>query len=154
MRVILSAVFLTCFMTTVAFGQETKSNDLDFKALIDRYSSAWSSLDPNNAAPLYAKDTDLVFYDIAPLKYTGWSDYDQGVRKVLGGFEALKLTANSDLKITRRANIVWTTVTYHLLAKLKSGGPMELDVRQTAIWEKRNGKWLIVHEHFSAPLPG
>jgi ketosteroid isomerase-like protein len=154
MRVILAAAFLMCFMTTVAFGQETKSNDLDFKALIDRYCSAWSSLDPNNAAPLYAKDADLVFYDIAPLKYSGWAEYDQGVRKVLGGFETLKLTPNSDLKVTRRGNIAWTTVTHHLSAKLKGGGPMESDVRQTAIWEKRSGKWLIVHEHFSAPLPG
>jgi len=154
MRVILAAAFLTCFMTTVAFGQETKSNDLEFKALIDRYSSAWSSLDPNNAAPLYAKDADLVFYDIAPLKYSGWAEYDQGVRKVLGGFETLKLTPNNDLKVTRRGNIAWTTVTHHLSAKLKGGGPMESDVRQTVIWEKRNGKWLIVHEHFSAPMPG
>jgi ketosteroid isomerase-like protein len=154
MRVILAAAFLTYFMTTVAFGQKTKSNDLEFKELIDRYSSAWSSLDPSNAAPLYAKDPDLVFYDIAPLKYAGWAEYDQGVRKVLGGFETLKLTPNNDLKVTRRGNIAWTTVTHHLSAKLKGGNAMESDVRQTAIWERRGGKWLIVHEHFSAPLPG
>jgi len=154
MRLILAAAFLACIITTLAFGQKTNSNDLEFKTLIDRYSSAWSSLDPNNAAPLYAKDADLVFYDIAPLKYTGWADYDQGVRKVFSGFETLKLAPNNDLKVTRRGNVAWTTVTYRLSAKLKSGGPIESDVRHTAIWEKRNGKWAIVHEHFSAPLPG
>jgi ketosteroid isomerase-like protein len=31
---------------------------------------------------------------------------------------------------------------------------MEVDGRHTAIWEKRGAKWLIVHEHVSAPLPG
>jgi len=154
MRLILTAALLTCLTTTVAFGQKAKSNDVEFKALIDRYYSAWSSLDPNKAAPLYAKDADLVFYDIAPLKYTGWTEYDQGVRKIFSGFETLKVTPNSDLKVTRRGNIAWTTVTFHISAKLKSGSPMEAEGRHTVIWERRYGKWLIVHEHFSAPLPG
>jgi ketosteroid isomerase-like protein len=35
---------------------------------------------------------------------------------------------------------------------MKDGKAMDLDVRHTAIWEKRGGKWLIVHEHVSAPL--
>jgi ketosteroid isomerase-like protein len=154
MRLILAAALLTCSLTTVVFGQKANSNDLQFKTLIDRYSSAWSSLNPDNAAPLYAKNADLVFYDIAPLKYTGWAEYDQGVRKVLGGFESLKLTPNNDLKVARRGNIAWTTVTFHLSAKQKGGAQMEMDCRHTAIWEKRGGKWLIVHEHFSAPLQG
>jgi ketosteroid isomerase-like protein len=143
-----------CFVTPVAFGQKTKSDDREFKTLIDRYYSAWTSLDPNNAAPLYAKDADLVFYDIAPLKYTGWAEYDQGVRKMFSGFESLKLTANNDLSVTRRGNVAWTSVTFHISAKLKNGSPMEADGRHTVIWERRDGKWLIVHEHVSAPLPG
>jgi ketosteroid isomerase-like protein len=47
-----------------------------------------------------------------------------------------------------------TTVTFHLSAKPKAGGAMAIDCRHTAIWEKRGGKRLIVHEHLSAPLPG
>jgi ketosteroid isomerase-like protein len=65
-----------------------------------------------------------------------------------------KLTPNDDLKVTQRGTIVWTTVTSHLSATPKAGGAIELDCRRTAIWEKRGGKWLIVHEHISTPLPG
>jgi len=36
---------------------------------------------------------------------------------------------------------------------LKIGTAMEIDCRHTAIWEKLRGKWLIVHEHVSAPIP-
>jgi len=155
MKLIFAAALLMCLVTPVAFGQKvSKNNDAEFKTLTDRYFTAWSSLNPDNAAPLYAKDADLIFYDIAPLKYTGWAEYNKGVRNVLGGFESLNLTPNSDLKVTRRGNIAWTTVTFHLSAKQKGGGQMELDGRHTAIWERRGGKWLIVHEHFSAPLPG
>lgn len=155
MKLIFAAALLACLMSPVVFGQPAnKNNDGEFKTLIERYFAAWSSLNPDNAAPLYAKNPDLVFYDIAPLKYTGWAEYDKGVRNVLGGFESLKLTPNSDLKVTRRGNVAWTTVTFHLSAKQKGGGQMEMDGRHTAIWEKRGGKWLIVHEHFSAPLQG
>ena len=156
MKLILAVASLTliCLATTIASSQKSSNtNDAEFKTLIDRYYAAWSSLNPDNAAPFYAKDADLVFYDIAPLKYAGWAEYDKGVRFMIAGFETGKLTHNSDLKVTRRGNIVWTSVTFHLSAKLKSGGQMEMEGRHTAIWEKRGGKWLIVHEHVSAPLP-
>jgi hypothetical protein len=34
----------------------------------------------------------------------------------------------------------------------KIGEAVELDARHATIWEARGGKWLIVDEHFSAPL--
>jgi ketosteroid isomerase-like protein len=76
-----------------------------------------------------------------------------GVQKNLfDGMVSGALTAKDDLKVNRRGNVAWTTVTGHLSAKMKDGKAMELDIRHTAIWEKRGGKWLIVHEHVSAPL--
>ncbi|HLG13249.1 MAG TPA: nuclear transport factor 2 family protein [Blastocatellia bacterium] len=126
-----------------------------FKALIDRYYAAWNTLNPDNAAQFYAKDADLVFYDIAPLEYKGWSEYKAGVMTAFfNNMTSGKLTPNDDLKVTRRGNVAWTTLTFHLSAKPKAGGAMELDARHTAIWERRGGKWLIVHEHISTPLPG
>jgi len=64
-----------------------------------------------------------------------------------------KLTPNDDLKITRRGDVAWMTLTFHLSFALKTGTAMEIDCRHTAIWEKLRGKWLIVHEHVSAPIP-
>lgn len=131
------------------------ASEAEFKALLDQYYAAWSTLNPDNAARFYAKDADLVFYDLAPLKYKGWGEYKTGVIKAFTETMASgKLTPKDDLKVNQRGNVVWTTVTFHLSAQPKAGGAMELDCRHTAIWEKRGGKWLIVHEHLSAPLPG
>jgi len=130
-----------------------QSAEAEFKDLIDRYYAAWSSMNAESAAQFYAKDADLVFYDIAPLKYNGWAEYKEGVKAFFDTVTNSKLTPKSDLKVTRRGNIAWTTVTFHLTGALKAGGSMELDARHTAIWENRGGKWLIVHEHVSAPLP-
>ena len=151
--------WMACFLLSppFTFGQSAAktrnaSSQMNFQKLIDRYYAAWNTGDPEKAAPLYAKDPDLVFYDIAPLKYTGWADYDKGVRVVLGSFATMKITPYPDMRVTRHGSIAWTTVTFHLSGKKKTGESVELDGRHTVIWELRGGHWLIVHEHFSAPL--
>lgn len=129
--------------------------EAEFRTMIDQYYTAWSTLDPDKAAKYYAKDADLIFFDVAPLKYNGWGEYRAGVMKAFTEtMSSGKLTPNADLKITQRGTVVWTTLTFHLSATPKTGSAMEVECRHTAIWEKRGGKWLIVHEHVSAPLPG
>jgi ketosteroid isomerase-like protein len=153
------AIFITLQPGLSIAGQPSKSAPgpatapPEFKALIDRYYAAWNTGNPDNASPLYAKDPNLIFYDLTPLKYTGWSEYDRGIRNVLASFASAKFTPQPDLNVTRHGTIAWTTVTWHLSGKKKSGEAVELDGRHTAIWENRHGHWLIVHEHFSAPLP-
>jgi ketosteroid isomerase-like protein len=124
------------------------------KKLIERYYAAWNTLNTGNPSSFYAKDADLVFFDVAPFKYNGWSEYKNGVQQAFfDKISAGKLTPNNDLKITRRGDVAWMTLTFHLSFTLKTGQAMEIDCRHSAVWLKRRGKWLIVHEHISAPLP-
>jgi ketosteroid isomerase-like protein len=146
---------LTASAQTKKAGASHPSADAEFKALIERYYAAWNTLNADNAAPYYAQDADLVFYDVAPLKYNGWAEYKQGVQKIFfQNISSGKLTPYNDLKVMRRGNVAWTTLTFHLSGTYKDGKTMDVDCRHTAIWEKRGGKWLVVHEHVSAPLPG
>ena len=131
------------------------SVEAEFSKMIAEYYEAWSTLDPDKAQKYYSKDSSLVFFDIAPLKYNSWQEYSDGVKKAfMEPMISGRLVPNSDVKIVHRGNVVWTTLTFHLSAKPKAGGALELECRHTAIWEKIAGKWLIVHEHVSAPLPG
>ena len=124
------------------------------KKLIAGYYAAWNTLKTDNPASFYAKDADLVFFDVVPLKYNGWAEYKKGVEKAFfDNISAGKLTPNNDLKITRRGDVAWMSLTFHLSFTLKTGEAMNLDCRHTAIWMRRRGKWLIVHEHVSAPIP-
>jgi len=137
-----------------ARAQQKISEQSTFQKLIADYCAAWSSGNPDNAARFYAKDSSLVFYDVAPFSYHGWKDYDQGVRKEFfnDNFESATLTPGKDLKVTRRGTIAWTTVSIHLSEKTKDGKGLETDLRYTGIWERRGNAWVIVHEHLSAPL--
>jgi ketosteroid isomerase-like protein len=123
------------------------------KKLVASYYAAWNTLNTDNPARFYAKDANMVFFDVAPLKYKNWAAYKDGVqRDLFDQMSAGKLTPNNDLKITRRGDVGWMTLTFHLSLTMKNGTAMELDCRHTAIWTRRRGKWLIVHEHVSAPL--
>ena len=125
----------------------------EFKSLIQHYWEGWSTLDPDKTAPMYSKDADAVFFDVAPLKYNGWEEYKAGVKKVFADASSASIVPNDDLKVTRRGNIAWTSNTFHGTINQKDGKTMQLVGRHTAVWEKRGGHWIIVHEHVSAPLP-
>jgi uncharacterized protein (TIGR02246 family) len=145
------ALLLAFALFLVAAPVLAKDED-DIRAVIDKYAAAWGSLNPDNAAPLSAKDADLVFYDLLPLKYTGWSAYAEGTKPHFAQFESLKVTPKGDLKVTRRGDVAWTTGTFDLNVKPKNGDAMAMEVRQTLILEKQGKDWKIVHEHFSTPL--
>jgi ketosteroid isomerase-like protein len=138
-----------------ARAQQKATDEATFRKLIDGYCAAWSSKDPANAAKYYAKDEGLVFYDVAPFSYSGWKEYDAGVRKnLLDGADAVSLTAGKELKVTRRGNIAWITVPMHVTVKQKDGKTIDSAIRYTGIWEKKGKNWVLVHEHLSAPLGG
>ena len=138
-----------------ARAQQRATDDATFRKLIDGYCEAWSTGDPNNAAKYYAKRDGLIFYDLAPFSYSGWKQYDVGVRKeLLDQMQSGSLTAGKELKVTRHGNIAWTTVPMHFSAKMKDGKTIDTPVRYTGIWEKKGKTWVLVHEHLSAPLGG
>ncbi|HYL83382.1 MAG TPA: nuclear transport factor 2 family protein [Candidatus Angelobacter sp.] len=137
-----------------ARAQQKASDDAKFRKLVDDLCLAWSTGNAESPAKFYAKDPGLVFYDVAPFAYHGWKEYHDGVQKeFLEGAAEIKLTAGADLRVTRRGMIAWMTVPMHLVDKTKNGKTMEMDLRYTAIWEKRGANWVIVHDHLSAALP-
>ncbi len=123
----------------------------DLTPLVAKYWQAWEK-GPDAAAPLYAKDAGLVFYDLEPVKYTGWTEYKAGVGpNILAKFQTVKFTVTDDVKATVRGKVGWTTATVKGDGALKGGAPVHVVIRHTAIWEKRGADWLIIHEHVSVP---
>ena len=139
----------------VARAQQQGKSDPAFRKLIDEYCAAWSTGNTDAPAKFYAQDSDLIFYDVTPFSYHGWTEYAPGVHKaLLDGAAEIKLTAGEDLRATRRGMVAWTVVPMHFREKTKDGKVIEADLRYTGIWEKRGSSWLLVHEHVSVPMAG
>ena len=130
---------------------QSKSDEI--RAVLERLYAAWSELDPAKAAPFYAKDADLTFFDIAPMKYTGWLEYAAGVPKAFAPYRSAKFTLDDDLRTHRHGNLAWATATWRAELTKKDGSKENPEGRYTAVLEKRGHQWLVIHEHMSLPAP-
>jgi ketosteroid isomerase-like protein len=122
------------------------------KAYMQKIWDAWGTLDPAQAAPYYAQGPN-TFYDVAPMKYNSWSEYAEGVKNVLANYKSATLTVNDDAVVHPHGDLAWGTATIKEDAVRKDGKREMATFRWTVIWEKQGGKWLIVHDHVSEPMP-
>jgi ketosteroid isomerase-like protein len=153
-KYVIALLSIAVLFSTLGFAQTKKAKSpagAPDKALLQQIWDAWSTLDPANAAQYYAQGPH-VFFDLAPLKYASWDEYQKGVVAVLADFKTAKLTVNDDAEIHPAGQYVWATATVKEDATMKSGKREMGNFRWTVVFEKQNGKWLIVHEHISAPM--
>ena len=128
-----------------------KSSGGPDKELLQKIWDGWATLDPANTAQYYAQGPH-TFFDIAPLKYSSWDEYQKGVVNVLADFKSAKLTVNDDAEIHTIGDHAWGYSTVKEDAVMKSGKREMGTFRWTFVFEKQGGKWLLVHEHISEPL--
>jgi len=122
------------------------------KAYLQKIWDGWATLDVAAEKQYYAQGPH-VFFDVAPLKYGSWDEYQAGVSKDLANYKAARFTVNDDAQIHKSGEAYWITSTVASDMTQKSGKREMATFRWTAVFEKQNGKWLIVHEHVSMPQP-
>lgn len=120
------------------------------KAYLQKIWAGWSTLDTANVAQFYASGTH-TFFDVAPLKYSSWDEYQKTVSQELADYKSGKFTVNDDAELHPAGNYVWGTATIKEEMTRKSGKVEMGNFRWTVVFEKQGGKWLIVHEHVSVP---
>lgn len=121
------------------------------RAYLQKILDGWAGLDPTQQKQFYAQGPH-VFFDIAPLKYASWDEFEAGATKDLADYKAVRFTVNDDLQIHRAGDACWITATMASDMTHKSGKRDMGQLRWTVVFEKKGGQWLIVHEHASAPL--
>lgn len=125
----------------------------DFKALLQTIADAWGTMDTTKVAPYYSQEPTRLFFDLAPLKNTGWAEYAQNVKLFFDHFSSVKFTLNPDLQVQQRGNLAWGALTVRADIVLKSGAQESVDARWSVVLEKRGKDWIIAHDHFSATVP-
>lgn len=120
------------------------------KAYLQKIWDGWGTLDAAGQKKYYAQGPH-VFFDDEPLKYSSWDEYQATTAKELAEYKSGRFTVNDDAQIHKNGNLYWCTATVALDMTQKSGKREQSTLRWTVIFEKENGKWLIVHEHVSVP---
>src|SRR5919201_5816579 len=125
-----TALFILALSTlTFAADSKEKSTGVPDKAFMQEILDAWNTMDPSKPAAYYAKTPDNVYFDIAPLKYNGWSEYEKGVQQIFAEYSSLKLTVNDDVRVHPAGKIAWATATFHLDGTHKDGSKDNTDGR-------------------------
>jgi ketosteroid isomerase-like protein len=120
------------------------------KAYMQKIWDGWSTLNTANTEQYYARGSH-TFFDIAPLKYSSWEEYEKGVTAILKNYKSAKFTVNDDAELHHHGDLSWGTSTVKEDAVLSKGKHEMGTWRWTVVFENQGGKWLIVHEHISAP---
>jgi ketosteroid isomerase-like protein len=158
------AVLAACvLLSSLAFAQTTPPGKkaaqaataaagLPDRALVQRVLDGWATLNTDNVSKYYDQAPGDVFYDLMPLKYVSFKAYAEGVKPTFATLDSLKFTLNDDLAVHGGANLAWMTATVKAVMTDKAGKASPLDCRWTAIWQKKPAGWVIIHDHFSAPM--
>lgn len=151
-------ILLLLSLSAVLVSRGSSASDpqeAKLRALVPQILAAWETFDMSKIEPYYAKDSDLTYFDLAPLKYNNWAEYRAGVKKaIFAPNQSLKITPNDDLRVHRRGSLAWASFTFGADLVSKQGASSHLSGRWTMIFEKRSAGWIVVHEHVSVPLGG
>jgi ketosteroid isomerase-like protein len=99
------------------------------------------------ADTLWAQDRGVHIIEGAGVNH-GWIDYrDNHLKPELDHFEEFRYQYRS-IEPVVRGNVAWTSFQYDLFIKME-GREIDQVGRGTAVLEKREGQWLIVHLHTS-----
>ncbi len=121
------------------------------KAYLQKLLDGWATGNPDGQTQYYAQGSHL-FFDEAPLKYNDWDEYRKGTTEGFKGVQSSTIKMNDDAQIHCDVkDLCWSAATVNMDFHLKDGKEVKGIYRWTVIFEKQNGKWLIVHEHMSRP---
>lgn len=154
---VLVMVWFCVVLAAVAGAAEPATFPATPEAVVREMVLANERRDLEGMARLSLKDPDIVYYGIAGLRFAGWDQVEQALRMEFQTVTRLDM-AIKELKVWTRGDVAWFAMALDYTRVLP--GPqgetrMLLELHDTGVLEKRDGRWLFHSWHESArrPLP-
>jgi ketosteroid isomerase-like protein len=125
----------------------------EIEAVIKALTVAYKTRNLNDVMACIAPDSDVVLYGTGvDEKRIGPEQIRFQVERDWNQTESIEMSFTSN-SISTAGNVAWAAMdgVFNIRAQ---GQDMTLPVRASFVLEKRAGKWLIVHSHFSMPAAG
>ena len=122
----------------------------EIEAAIEKFASAYKARQLQDLIGCFATDADVVLYGTgADEKRVGPEQVRVQVERDWAQTESIEMSFTWML-ISAAGSVAWAALdgAFNILA---GGQQMALPARVSLVLEKRGGKWLIVHAHFSTP---
>ena len=156
MRRVIFSIFLVAWVTSAAAQTAPSPSKSASPAAVDKAYlqsiwDGWAAADLDKQGQFYSQGAGHLFFDVAPLKYTSWDEYKAGVAPSLKDAPKVTYTLSDDIQIHPEGKITWVDGTLEMSGTSPQGQKESLPLRWTAVMEQQDGRWVIVHEHVSAP---
>ncbi len=136
----------------VTLARAGATEEAEIKSLERNYAKALQAKDLDALMANYDNSPTLVVFDvIPPRQYLGWDAYKKDWQNVLGECTGSMKAELTEMTIVAEGNIGYGHEIQHLSCPTK-GAPLDMTLRATDGYVKKNGKWLIAHEHLSVPI--
>jgi ketosteroid isomerase-like protein len=123
----------------------------ELKALLDSWSQAIHAKDIERLMALYSPD--VVYFDLVPpLQYVGAAALRERFLDWFGRWKSGIGQEVRDLKVLLSGDLASAHMFIRASGTLKDGRDVGYWVRATVSCQRRNGSWLIAHEHISLPV--
>jgi len=155
------AVLMVVVGTRLPAGQPKadKPTAADFQKRIDEYGRRWTmtngKIDLAKLDEFYAPDENVIIFDNAPPGMsTNWAAHRRELQKELfSKLKAHRLVPRQDVTLRLVGDTAAvTTFIFDYDLEWQDGKKLQGTGRQSNVWERRGGGWVIVHEH-SSPVP-
>jgi ketosteroid isomerase-like protein len=142
------------FSAMLALANVARADDkADIEALEKRIGAGIQAKDADAIMANYVPGDSLVVFDIIPPRqYVGWDAYKKDWAGVIAGCADSPKFEISDLGITADGKLAFSHSIQHFACTDPKGNKLDMTMRATDAYRKIKGKWLIVHEHYSAPI--
>ena len=123
------------------------------KALLTKLTESYKKKDMEALMACFAPDPDVVFYGTgADEKRIGLDGVRMQAQRDWNQTDSISMVFD-DVSISAAGSVAWAAIDGAF--EIGVGGQVfAMPARVTMVLEKRNGSWLIVQGHFSAPAAG
>ncbi len=128
------------------------SDEAQIRNLYRPWAAAFDAKDADAIMKFYAPGETLLVFDVVPpLQYVGADAYRKDWQDFFGGFKTIKVEVEQ-LGVVSDGKLAFTHSIQRVTGTDLHGKPVDVTLRVTDGLKKIKGKWLIVHEHISAPI--
>ncbi len=147
-RALLFSVAILLAGSAKSYAQES-----DIKAAINVYHFALDSLELSKMEPLWAHDTNVILINPADKSVSvGWDAVKKDWQAQFNFLSELKVTQAEGPNVSVKGDVAWATGIAKAVAKSKVGADAGGLVYESDVFEKRDGKWLLV-SHVALQVP-
>jgi ketosteroid isomerase-like protein len=140
----------------MAKTSSTERSSADVSAIrgeIERFRQSVLRKDMSGISRYYWHSPQLVVFDvITPLSYVGWDSFREDWEGFFVDFRTISLYDWTDVQVEASGDLGYVRAFIHMKGELKNGEQLEMKVRDTAIFRRIDGRWVVVHDHGSVPF--